>query len=69
MPIGKEDSALAKLKNAGILTTWVVYFLIPSLENNFISLTQDSNGSPTFTYKDNSTLKKLVSALEEKVLK
>ena len=44
-------------------------FFHPSLENNYISLTEDSNGAPTFTYKDNSTLKKLVDILEDKGFK
>ena len=65
IPMGKEDSALSNLKSANIKNMGSVFFH-PNLENNYISLTEDSNGSPTFTYKDNSTLKKLVSVLEEK---
>jgi len=68
IPLGKEDSSLAKLKNANINYIGSVFFH-PSLDNNYISLTEDSTGSPTFTYKDNSTLKKLVSVLEEKGFK
>ena len=68
IPIGKEDNALAKLKNANIKNMGSVFFH-PSLENNYISLTEDSNGAPTFTYNDNSTLKRLVSILEEKGFK
>ena len=68
IPLGKEDSALAKLKNAHINNMGSVFFH-PNLENNYISLTEDPSGAPTFTYSDNSTLKRLVSILEEKGFK
>ena len=68
IPMGKEDNALAKLKSANIKNMGSVFFH-PRLENNYISLNENSNGSPTFTYNDNSTLKKLVSVLEEKGFK
>ena len=68
IPIGKEDSALANLKNANIKNMGSVFFH-PNLENNYISLTEDSSGAPTFTYTDNSTLKRLVGILEEKGFK
>lgn len=68
IPEGKEDDALAKLKNANINNMGSVFFH-PNLESIYISLTEDSSGSPTFTYKDNSTLKRLVCILEEKGFK
>ena len=68
IPLGTEDSALAKLKNANIENMGSVFFH-PSLENNYISLNEDSSGVPTFTYDDNSTLKRLVVILEDKGFK
>ena len=68
IPLGTEDNALAKLKNANINNMGSVFFH-PSLENSYISLTDDSSGAPTFTYTDNSTLKRLVGILEEKGFK
>lgn len=65
IPGGKEDIALAKLKNADIKNMGSIFFH-PYLEDSYISLTEDSNGVPTFIYKDNSTLKKLINILEEK---
>ena len=68
IPMGTEDSALANLKNANIRNMGSVFFH-PNLENNYISLTEDPSGAPTFTYADNSTLKRLLSLLEEKGFK
>lgn len=68
IPEGTEDSALAKLKNLNINNMGSVFFH-PSLENSFISLIEDSNCAPVFTYSDNSTLKRLVDILEEKGFK
>ena len=68
IPLDKEDNALAKLKNANINNMGSIFFH-PSLENDYISLTADSSGAPTFTYTDNSTLKRLVGILEEKGFK
>jgi len=68
IPLYKEDNALAKLKNANINNMGSIFFH-PSLENDYISLTADSSGAPTFTYTDNSTLKRLVGILEEKGFK
>jgi len=68
IPLGTEDSALAKLKNANIENMGSVFFH-PSLENSYISLTEDSSGVPTFTYDDNSTLKRLIVILEDKGFK
>ncbi len=68
IPLGAEDSALAKLKKANINHMGSVFFH-PSLENSYISLTEDSSGTPTFTYTDNSTLKRLLGILEEKGFK
>lgn len=68
LPLGKQDSTLAKLKNADINQMGSVFFH-PSLENEYISLDEDSNGVPTFTYDDNSILKRLVGVLEEKGFK
>jgi len=68
IPMGKEDDALATLKNANIKNMGSVFFHT-SLENNYIALTENDIGSPTFTYTDNSTLKRLISILEEKGFK
>ena len=68
IPEGKEDRALAKLKNANVNNMGSVFFH-PNLESSYISLTEDSSGAPTFTYKDNSTLKRLVAILEDKGFK
>ena len=65
IPEGKEDITLNKLKNININNMGSVFFH-PNLEDKYISITEDSNGFPTFTYENNSTLKKLVSILEEK---
>ena len=65
IPTGKEDITLAKFKTANIKNMGSVFFH-PSLENNYISLTEDTNNAPTFTYKDDSTLKKLIDVLEYK---
>ena len=65
IPTGKEDITLAKFKTTSIKNMGSVFFH-PSLEDNYISLTEDSNGAPTFNYKDDSTLKKLVNVLEYK---
>jgi hypothetical protein len=65
IPTGKEDITLTKFRNLNLKNMGSVFFH-PSLEDNYISLTEDSNGAPTFTYKDNSTLKKLVDVLEYK---
>lgn len=68
IPGGKEDIALAKLEKANINNMGSVFYH-PYLEDSYISLTEDSSGIPTFTYEDNSTLKKLINILEEKGFK
>lgn len=68
IPMGKEDNSLAKLKDANINNMGSVFFH-PNLEKNYISLTQDNNGAPTFTYYNNSILKRLINVLEEKGFK
>jgi len=68
IPINKEDVTLGKIKNADINKMGSIFFH-PALENKYISLTEDSNGIPTFTYDSNSTLKKLLGILEEKGFK
>ncbi|WP_175560006.1 DUF2334 domain-containing protein [Clostridium uliginosum] len=65
---GKEATALAKIKKADTSKMGSVFYH-PRLENNFISLSEDSKGLPTFTYNDNSTLKKLIAILQEKGFK
>ena len=44
-------------------------FFHPSLENDYISLVEDDNSTPAFTYAENSILKRLISILEEKGFK
>ncbi|GAA0077136.1 polysaccharide deacetylase family protein [Clostridium sp. CTA-5] len=68
LPEGKEDAALERIKNADIKNMGSVFYH-PRLEDKFISLIEDSNGLPTFKYEDSSTLKKLISILEEKGFK
>ncbi|MDR5588241.1 DUF2334 domain-containing protein [Clostridium aquiflavi] len=65
---GKEDLCLDRIKNADTSNMGSVFFH-PSLENNFITLSEDSNGCPCFSYDDNSILKRLVTILEEKGFK
>ncbi len=62
---GKEDICLDRIKNSDISNIGSVFFH-PSLENAFISLNEDSDGYPSFSYDDNSILKRLVNILEEK---
>jgi len=64
IPIGKEELALAEIKNTDINKMGSVFFH-PSLENSFISLTENNN-IPEFNYNNNSILKRLISILEEK---
>lgn len=65
IPEGKEESTLAKLKNLSTSNMGSVFYH-PNLEKNYISLSEDSNGTPNYTYTDNSPLKKLLTILEEK---
>ncbi|WP_353847799.1 DUF2334 domain-containing protein [Clostridium sp. CH2] len=65
---GKEDICLDRIKNSDISNMGSVFFH-PSLENAFISLNEDSDGYPYFSYDDNSILKRLVNILEEKGFK
>ncbi|NFG41545.1 DUF2334 domain-containing protein [Clostridium botulinum] len=65
---GKENICLDRIKNSDISNMGSVFFH-PSLENAFISLNEDSNGYPSFSYDDNSILKRLVNILEEKGFK
>lgn len=65
IPVGKEYITLNNLKNADINKMGSIFFH-PTLEDNFISLTKDSNGMPAFTYENNSTLKELLTILEDK---
>ncbi len=64
----KEDICLDRIKNSDISNMGSVFFH-PSLENTFISLNEDSDGYPSFSYDDNSILKRLVNILEEKGFK
>lgn len=65
IPEGKEESALDKLKSISTNNMGSIFFH-PNLEKKYISLTEDSSGTPTFTYEDNSILKRLIGLLEEK---
>ncbi|MBN1056551.1 DUF2334 domain-containing protein [Clostridium botulinum] len=65
---GKEGICLDRIKNSDISNMGSVFFH-PSLENAFISLNEDSDGYPSFSYDDNSILKRLVNILEEKGFK
>ncbi|WP_252221749.1 MULTISPECIES: DUF2334 domain-containing protein [unclassified Clostridium] len=65
---GKEDICLDRIKNSDISNMGSVFFH-PSLENAFISLNEDFDGYPSFSYDDNSILKRLVNILEEKGFK
>lgn len=68
IPVNKEDIALKRIKEADTTKMGSVFFH-PNLEKDYISLTKDSSGMPSFTYEDNSTLKKLISILQEKGFK
>lgn len=65
---GMEEQSLDRIKNANPSNMGSVFFH-PSLENNFIKLNEDSDGSPSYTYDDNSTLKRLVNILKGKKYK
>lgn len=65
IPVDKEDIALKRIKNSSINNMGSVFYH-PNLEKKFITLSQDSDGSPTFTYQANSTLKKLIDILQSK---
>lgn len=65
IPAGKEEAALTRIKNSDTTKMGSIFFH-PPLEYNFISLTEDNDHIPTFTYNDNSLLKRLIRILEEK---
>jgi hypothetical protein len=65
IPVNREESTLTKIKNADTTKMGSIFFH-PALENSYISLTEDNNHIPTFTYADNSVLKRLIMILEEK---
>ncbi|WP_297420068.1 DUF2334 domain-containing protein [Clostridium sp.] len=64
IPLGKEDIALDRIKNSDTSQMGSVFFH-PALENSYITLTENDN-IPTYTYTDNSILKRLITILEEK---
>lgn len=66
IPLNKEEIALAKINKNNDTTKMGSLFFHPSLEDNYISLTEDNNNAPTFTYSENSTLKRLINILEHK---
>ncbi|OOM77100.1 DUF2334 domain-containing protein [Clostridium sp. BL-8] len=68
IPAKKEEETLAKIKETSTNNMGSVFFH-PFLENDYISLTEDDNSAPTFTYAENSILKRLISILEEKGFK
>lgn len=68
IPEGREDQALAKMKEADLSKMGSVFYH-PLLEDKYISLTVDNDNSPTFTYEENSILKRLINTLEEKGFK
>ncbi len=68
IPVGKEEEALNKIKETSTVNMGSVFFH-PSLENDYISLVEDNNSIPAFTYAENSILKRLISILEEKGFK
>jgi hypothetical protein len=65
IPLGKEEITLTKIHRNYNTEKMGSVFFHPSLENDYISLTEDDNAAPTFTYTENSTLKKLINILEE----
>lgn len=69
IPVGQEEAALAKLHSTASEAKMGSVFFHPLLESNYISLTEDNNTAPTFTYAENSTLKRLIDILEEKGFK
>ncbi len=69
IPVGQEEAALAKLHKITSEAKMGSVFFHPLLESNYISLTEDNNTAPTFTYAKNSTLKRLIDILEEKGFK
>ncbi|MDR3596024.1 DUF2334 domain-containing protein [Clostridium sp.] len=69
IPVDQEEVTLDKLRNNANEAKMGSVFFHPSLEDNYISLTQDNDTSPTFYYVKDSTLKKLIGILEERGFK
>ncbi|MDS0524035.1 DUF2334 domain-containing protein [Clostridium sp. SHJSY1] len=67
IPENKIDSAINFIKNADINKMGSVFFH-PRLDFSYITLS-DENGTPSYNYTDNSVLKRVISALEEKGFK
>lgn len=66
IPVGKEYATLTKLHKNINTTKMGSVFFHPALENKYILLTEDTDTSPSFTYLENSILKRLIELLEEK---
>lgn len=62
---GKEEECLDRIKNSRIDNMGSVFFH-PALDNRFIILSEDENGSPVYSYGGDSFLKRLVGILEGK---
>lgn len=62
---GKEEESLTRIENINPSYMGSVFFH-PALEQSFITLSEDSNGCPIYTYNKNSTLKRLVKILSNK---
>lgn len=64
IPSNNIEGSITKLKNADIKKMGSIFYH-PRLEFDFISLTND-NDTPSYTYLENSPLKRLSTILEEK---
>ena len=64
IPVGQTDSALDRIKNTSTSKMGSLFY---HPRSDFESITlSDENGIPTFSYDDNSILKRVVNILEEK---
>lgn len=66
IPIGKEELTLNKIDKNNNKAIMGSVFFHPLLENDYITLAEDKNSAPNFTYIENSILKKLITILEKK---
>ncbi|AGF59058.1 hypothetical protein B0P06_002607 [Clostridium saccharoperbutylacetonicum] len=66
IPIGKEELTLNKIDKNNNKAIMGSVFFHPLLENDCITLAEDKNSAPTFTYIENSNFKKLITILEKK---
>lgn len=67
IPENKIDASINSIKNFDTSKMGSIFFH-PRLDFSYITLSDD-NGTPNYNYEDNSVLKRVISALEEKGFK